>query len=77
MLTIFLMFATRTEASKLNLLKGSPHRWLHRPILDYIEARGARLHLRHRVLELCASEGASADGRSGPDALAPQLRDGV
>ncbi|MCP9886067.1 9,9'-di-cis-zeta-carotene desaturase [Synechococcus sp. ATX 2A4] len=77
MLTIFLMFATRTEASKLNLLKGSPHRWLHRPILDYIEARGARLHLRHRVLELCASEGASdgasADGRSGPDALAPQV----
>jgi zeta-carotene desaturase len=52
MLTIFLMFATRTEASKLNLLKGSPHRWLHQPILDYIESRGARLHLRHRVTEM-------------------------
>ncbi len=49
MLTIFLMFATKTEASKLNLLKGSPHRWLTGPILAYIEARGARLHLRHRV----------------------------
>ena len=50
MLTIFLMFATRTEASKLNLLKGSPHRWLTGPILDHIQARGGRLHLRHRVL---------------------------
>ena len=49
MLTIFLMFATKTDASKLNLLKGSPHRWLTGPILNYIEARGGRLHLRHRV----------------------------
>ncbi len=52
MLTIFLMFATKTEASKLNLLKGSPHRWLTGPILDYIKARGGKLHLRHRVIEL-------------------------
>ncbi len=52
MLTIFLMFATKTEASKLNLLKGSPHRWLTGPILDYIKARGGNLHLRHRVIEL-------------------------
>ena len=52
MLTIFLMFAARTEASKLNLLKGSPHRWLTGPILRYIEARGGRLHLRHRALRL-------------------------
>lgn len=52
MLTIFLMFASRTEASKLNLLKGSPHRWLTGPILDYIQARGGRLHLRHRVSEV-------------------------
>ena len=49
MLTIFMMFASKTEASKLNLLKGSPHRWLTGPILDYIEKRGGRLHLRHRV----------------------------
>ncbi|HJO78242.1 MAG TPA: FAD-dependent oxidoreductase, partial [Prochlorococcaceae cyanobacterium Fu_MAG_134] len=41
MLTIFMMFAARTEASKLNLLKGSPHRWLTAPILEYIQARGA------------------------------------
>ena len=26
MLTIFMMFASKTEASKLNLLKGSPHK---------------------------------------------------
>ncbi|WP_411869869.1 9,9'-di-cis-zeta-carotene desaturase [Vulcanococcus limneticus] len=52
MLTIFLMFAAKTEASKLNLLKGSPHRWLTGPILDYIQQRGARLHLRHRVTEI-------------------------
>ncbi len=52
MLTIFMMFAAKTEASKLNLLKGSPHRWLTGPILDYIQQRGARLHLRHRVTEV-------------------------
>ncbi len=52
MLTIFMMFASKTEASKLNLLKGSPHRWLTGPILDYITSRGGRLHLRHRVTEL-------------------------
>ena len=66
MLTIFMMFASKTEASKLNLLKGSPHRWLHQPILDYIEARGARLHLRQRVSEVCFDEG------PGPEA-APQV----
>ncbi len=49
MLTIFMMFAARTEASKLNLLKGSPHRWLTKPILDYIISKGGKLHLRHRV----------------------------
>jgi zeta-carotene desaturase len=55
MLTIFMMFAAKTEASKLNLLKGSPHRWLTGPILDYITQRGGRLHLRHRVS--CAVRG--------------------
>lgn len=56
MLTIFMMFAARTEASKLNLLKGSPHRWLTAPILEYIQARGAHLHLRHRVREVFFSD---------------------
>ena len=64
MLTIFMMFAAKTEASKLNLLKGSPHRWLTGPILEYIEQRGGRLHLRHRVSEVLFEEGAAAaDGQ--------------
>jgi len=57
MLTIFMMFAAKTEASKLNLLKGSPHRWLTGPILEYIQARGATLHLRHRVKQVHFTEG--------------------
>jgi len=57
MLTIFMMFASKTEASKLNLLKGSPHRWLTGPILEYIQKRGATLHLRHRVKEVHYEEG--------------------
>ncbi len=52
MLTIFMMFASKTEASKLNLLKGSPHKWLTKPILDYIQARGGKLHLEHSVKEI-------------------------
>ncbi len=59
MLTIFMMFASKTEASKLNLLKGSPHRWLTGPILDYIQKRGAKLHLRHRVKAVHYEEGES------------------
>jgi len=57
MLTIFMMFAARTEASKLNLLKGSPHRWLTKPILDYIQAKGGKLHLCHRVTEVYFEDG--------------------
>tara|TARA_B100001093_G_scaffold86798_1_gene78651 strand:- start:703 stop:2175 length:1473 start_codon:yes stop_codon:yes gene_type:complete len=57
MLTIFMMFAAKTEASKLNLLKGSPHRWLTGPILDYIQQRGGKLHLRHPVKQVEFSEG--------------------
>ncbi len=67
MLTIFMMFASKTEASKLNLLKGSPHRWLTGPIFDYIQQRGGRLHLRHRVTEIHyeeqATPGAAPDTR--------------
>jgi zeta-carotene desaturase len=74
MLTIFLMFATKTEASKLNLLKGSPHRWLTGPILDYIQQRGGRLHLRHRVTAVHFDEGASgANGQPAPRVTALTL----
>ncbi|MAR05908.1 MAG: 9,9'-di-cis-zeta-carotene desaturase [Cyanobium sp. NAT70] len=61
MLTIFMMFASKTEASKLNLLKGSPHRWLTGPIVQYIEARGGRLHLRHRVKSVRFSDAESPE----------------
>ncbi|MCP9832388.1 9,9'-di-cis-zeta-carotene desaturase [Synechococcus sp. HJ21-Hayes] len=66
MLTIFMMFASKTEASKLNLLKGSPHRWLTGPILDYVTARGGQLHLRHRVTEIHYEEPATGAGNPEP-----------
>ena len=52
MLTIFMMFASKTEASKLNLLKGSPHKWLTQPIVDYVTNKGAKIHLNHKVEEI-------------------------
>ncbi|MBM5807859.1 MAG: 9,9'-di-cis-zeta-carotene desaturase [Cyanobacteria bacterium M_surface_10_m2_179] len=74
MLTIFMMFAAKTEASKLNLLKGSPHRWLTGPILDYIQQRGGKLHLRHRVTEVVFEEGAAAsDGQPSTQVSALKL----
>jgi zeta-carotene desaturase len=52
MLTIFQLFAARTEASILRMLSGSPQEYLHQPILNYLEARGAKIHTRRRTLEL-------------------------
>ncbi|WP_017324264.1 9,9'-di-cis-zeta-carotene desaturase [Synechococcus sp. PCC 7336] len=52
MLTIFLFFATKTEASVLRMLEGSPAEFLHKPIVDYITSRGAKLHLRRGVSEI-------------------------
>ncbi|MBE9013951.1 9,9'-di-cis-zeta-carotene desaturase, partial [Pseudanabaenaceae cyanobacterium LEGE 13415] len=49
MLTIFMMFAAKTEASRLNMLSGSPAEYLHKPIVDYIEARGAKIHTRRQT----------------------------
>lgn len=71
MLTVFQMFAAKTEASKLNLLKGSPHEYLHKPILNYIESRGARLHLRRRIREINYTE---AEGQARVTGL--QVADG-
>jgi zeta-carotene desaturase len=39
MLTIFQFFAAKTEASVLRMLEGSPHEYLHKPIINYLEAR--------------------------------------
>lgn len=52
MLTIFQLFAARTEASVLRLLEGSPHEYLHQPILKYLEARSVKIHTRRRVREI-------------------------
>jgi len=45
MLTIFMMFAVRTEASMLRMLDGSPQTGLHDPILKYLDDRGVKIHL--------------------------------
>ncbi len=46
MLTIFQFFATKTDASVLRMLNGSPADRLLKPITDYIQAKGGRIHLR-------------------------------
>ena len=52
MLTIFQFFATKTEASVLRMLEGSPSEYLHKPIVDYLEVRGTKIHTRRRVREI-------------------------
>ncbi len=52
MLTIFQLFAARTEASVLRMLEGSPSEYLHKPIIEYLEARGAKIYTRRRVREI-------------------------
>jgi zeta-carotene desaturase len=45
MLTIFSLFATKTEASLLRMLKGSPDVYLSGPIRKYITDKGGRYYL--------------------------------
>lgn len=52
MLTIFMFFAAKTEASVLRMLEGSPHEFLHKPITDYLEAKGVKIHTRHRLKDI-------------------------
>lgn len=56
MLTIFQFFAVRSEASVLRMLEGSPNEYLHKPIIEYLEARGAKIYTRRRVREVLFSE---------------------
>lgn len=42
MLTIFAFFATKTEASVLRMLNGSPDKYLTGPMVEYIKERGGR-----------------------------------
>ena len=52
MLTIFMLFAIRTEASVLRMLEGSPQTYLHDPIIKYLEERGVKINLRTPVREV-------------------------
>ena len=45
MLTIFMLFAIRTEASVLRMLDGSPQTGLHNPIIKYLEDRDVKINL--------------------------------
>jgi len=59
MLTIFQLFAVRTEASILRMLEGSPNEYLHKPIVKYLEDRGVKFSLNKRVQELTYEKDAS------------------
>jgi len=52
MLTIFQFFAVKSEASVLRMLEGSPDEYLHKPILKYLAARGAKVYTRRQVREI-------------------------
>jgi zeta-carotene desaturase len=52
MLTIFMLFAIRTEASVLRMLEGSPQTGLHDPIIKYLEDRGVKIHLSTPVRDI-------------------------
>lgn len=58
MLTIFQLFAVRTEASILRMLEGSPYEYLHKPILEYLEVRGTKVYTRRQVREIQFTESA-------------------
>ncbi|BBC25331.1 9,9'-di-cis-zeta-carotene desaturase [Pseudanabaena sp. ABRG5-3] len=62
MLTIFQFFASRTEASILRMLEGSPDVFLHQPIVKHIESKGGKFHLRRGVREVLF-EGEGEDTR--------------
>lgn len=57
MLSIFMFFATKTDSSVLRMLNGSPADRLLKPITDYIQARGGRIHLRTGCREVLYEEG--------------------
>jgi zeta-carotene desaturase len=61
MLTIFQFFAAKTEASVLRMLEGSPDEYLHKPIIQYLEARGGKIYTRRRVRDILFTE---ADGQT-------------
>ncbi|KAJ6849290.1 zeta-carotene desaturase, chloroplastic/chromoplastic [Iris pallida] len=61
MLTIFSLFATKTEASLLRMLKGSPDVYLSGPIRKYITDKGGRFHLRWGCREVLYDKSQNGD----------------
>ena len=61
MLTIFMLFAIRTEASVLRMLDGSPQTGLHDPIIKYLEDRGVKINLGTGCRDIVYEVG--ADGK--------------
>lgn len=61
MLTIFSLFATKTEASLLRMLKGSPDVYLSGPIRKYITDKGGRFHLRWGCREILYERSPNGD----------------
>lgn len=61
MLTIFSLFATKTEASLLRMLKGSPDVYLSGPIRKYIIDKGGRFHLRWGCREVLYDKSENGD----------------
>ena len=59
MLTIFMLFAIRTEASILRMLDGSPQTFLHDPIVKYLEDRGVKINLRTGIRDIVYETDAS------------------
>ncbi|CAK0773200.1 hypothetical protein CVIRNUC_004040 [Coccomyxa viridis] len=57
MLSIFQFFATKTDASALRMLNGSPAERLLKPITDYIESKGGRIHTQWGCREVLYEEG--------------------
>jgi zeta-carotene desaturase len=52
MLTIFMLFAIRTEASVLRMLDGSPQTSLHDPIIKYLQDRNVTINLSTPIRDI-------------------------
>lgn len=65
MLTIFMFFAAKSEASVLRMLEGSPEEFLHSPIVHYLKDRGAQIHTRRGVREVLSADSGNATQVTG------------
>ena len=52
MLTIFNLFAVRSEASVLRMCEGSPNTYVHEPIVAYLKERGVKINLNSRIADI-------------------------